>query len=225
MFLQKFFKVPATPEQKRIPFARVNHNKYMVTDKTAYIGIAQLWCISVFNKTALIAHNKVLNEFFYFQEHLTGQETTSLTQQAWDSFPLLKTKLKRIRTSERMSSIFLNEIGTPHTLFRSATFSLMSWEKEFRKIRNEHLEKDFRCHLPECVWKALCQQNTLQKTCMTFYITNDRGRSLITFCTFYPNVRFCDFKNPFSLQVAVYISYLPKYLFNFVSLIVNLRLK
>lgn len=33
------FVVPAfTETQKKIPFARVNHNKYMVTDKTAYIG-------------------------------------------------------------------------------------------------------------------------------------------------------------------------------------------
>lgn len=30
--------VPTSPEQKEIPFARVNHNKYMVTDKIAYIG-------------------------------------------------------------------------------------------------------------------------------------------------------------------------------------------
>lgn len=30
--------VPASPKQKEIPFARVNHNKYMVTDKIAYIG-------------------------------------------------------------------------------------------------------------------------------------------------------------------------------------------
>ena len=31
--------VPAfTEEQNAIPFARVNHNKYMVTDKTLYIG-------------------------------------------------------------------------------------------------------------------------------------------------------------------------------------------
>ncbi|XP_064623986.1 5'-3' exonuclease PLD3-like isoform X2 [Lineus longissimus] len=34
----KLFEVPATPEQAKIPYARVNHNKYMVTDKTAYIG-------------------------------------------------------------------------------------------------------------------------------------------------------------------------------------------
>lgn len=32
--------VPASPKQKEIPFARVNHNKYMVTDKVAYIGKA-----------------------------------------------------------------------------------------------------------------------------------------------------------------------------------------
>lgn len=30
--------VPASPKQKEIPFARVNHNKYMVTDRIAYIG-------------------------------------------------------------------------------------------------------------------------------------------------------------------------------------------
>uniref|UniRef100_A0A2P2I4Q2 Phospholipase D3-like n=1 Tax=Hirondellea gigas TaxID=1518452 RepID=A0A2P2I4Q2_9CRUS len=35
----KLFVVPAyTDEQKEIPFSRVNHNKYMVTDRIAYIG-------------------------------------------------------------------------------------------------------------------------------------------------------------------------------------------
>ena len=34
----KLFQVPATPEQAAIPFARVNHNKYMVTDEIAYLG-------------------------------------------------------------------------------------------------------------------------------------------------------------------------------------------
>nr|CDS30548.1 phospholipase d3 [Hymenolepis microstoma] len=35
----RFFVVPVeTPEQRAIPFARVNHNKYMVTDKTLYVG-------------------------------------------------------------------------------------------------------------------------------------------------------------------------------------------
>ena len=39
---QKLFVVPANPKQKEIPFARVNHNKYMVTDKVAYIGDSAL---------------------------------------------------------------------------------------------------------------------------------------------------------------------------------------
>lgn len=35
----KMFTVPSfSPDQADIPFARVNHNKYMVTDKTGYIG-------------------------------------------------------------------------------------------------------------------------------------------------------------------------------------------
>jgi len=35
----KMFTVPSfTPEQEKIPFGRVNHNKYMVTDKQGYIG-------------------------------------------------------------------------------------------------------------------------------------------------------------------------------------------
>lgn len=36
--MQRLFVVPASPKQKEIPYARVNHNKYMVTDKIAYIG-------------------------------------------------------------------------------------------------------------------------------------------------------------------------------------------
>lgn len=36
---QRVFIVPAfTPDQEQIPFSRVNHNKYMVTDQAAYIG-------------------------------------------------------------------------------------------------------------------------------------------------------------------------------------------
>ena len=35
----RMFRVPAfTPEQEKIPFGRVNHNKYMVTDKEGFIG-------------------------------------------------------------------------------------------------------------------------------------------------------------------------------------------
>ncbi|XP_053373160.1 5'-3' exonuclease PLD3-like [Mercenaria mercenaria] len=47
----KLFVVPAfTEAQKNIPYARVNHNKYMVTDKTAYIGTSN-WSGDYFRTT------------------------------------------------------------------------------------------------------------------------------------------------------------------------------
>ncbi|XP_051580507.1 5'-3' exonuclease PLD3-like isoform X1 [Myxocyprinus asiaticus] len=47
----KIFTVPSNPRQKEIPFARVNHNKYMVTDKVAYIGTSN-WSGDYFVNTA-----------------------------------------------------------------------------------------------------------------------------------------------------------------------------
>ncbi|XP_078097768.1 5'-3' exonuclease PLD3 [Mustelus asterias] len=47
----KIFVVPSTQEQRRIPYARVNHNKYMVTDKVAYIGTSN-WSGDYFENTA-----------------------------------------------------------------------------------------------------------------------------------------------------------------------------
>lgn len=47
----KWFKVPSTSEQAKIPFARVNHNKYMVTDNAAYIGTSN-WSGDYFTTTA-----------------------------------------------------------------------------------------------------------------------------------------------------------------------------
>lgn len=48
----KLFTVPIlTPSERNIPFARVNHNKYMVTDKTAYIGTSN-WSADYFVNTA-----------------------------------------------------------------------------------------------------------------------------------------------------------------------------
>lgn len=43
--------MPSTADQKRIPFGRVNHNKYMVTDKVAYIGTSN-WSGDYFVNTA-----------------------------------------------------------------------------------------------------------------------------------------------------------------------------
>ncbi|XP_045616563.1 5'-3' exonuclease PLD3 isoform X2 [Procambarus clarkii] len=47
----RLFVVPAyTEEQQEIPFGRVNHNKYMVTDNTAYIGTSN-WSADYFINT------------------------------------------------------------------------------------------------------------------------------------------------------------------------------
>ncbi|KAK5865189.1 hypothetical protein PBY51_016376 [Eleginops maclovinus] len=47
----KIFTVPSTPEQMKIPFARVNHAKYMVTDRVVYIGTSN-WSEDYFTQTA-----------------------------------------------------------------------------------------------------------------------------------------------------------------------------
>ena len=47
----RLFNVPSfTPAEREIPFARVNHNKYMVTDKVAYIGTSN-WSADYFVST------------------------------------------------------------------------------------------------------------------------------------------------------------------------------
>ncbi|ERE50883.1 phospholipase D3-like protein [Cricetulus griseus] len=47
----KLFVVPADEAQARIPYARVNHNKYMVTERAVYIGTSN-WSGSYFTETA-----------------------------------------------------------------------------------------------------------------------------------------------------------------------------
>nr|CDJ82523.1 Phospholipase D Transphosphatidylase and Phospholipase D viral envelope domain containing protein [Haemonchus contortus] len=47
----KLFIVPSTEAQQKIPFARVNHNKYMVTDMAAYVGTSN-WAGDYFISTA-----------------------------------------------------------------------------------------------------------------------------------------------------------------------------
>lgn len=41
----------SSDDQKKIPYARVNHNKYMVTDRSAYIGTSN-WSGDYFTTTA-----------------------------------------------------------------------------------------------------------------------------------------------------------------------------
>lgn len=62
-YFQRRFIVPANKEQSKIPFARVNHNKYMVTDNTAYIGTSN-WSGDYFTNTAgigVVIHDPVFN--------------------------------------------------------------------------------------------------------------------------------------------------------------------
>ncbi|XP_076878001.1 5'-3' exonuclease PLD3 isoform X2 [Brachyhypopomus gauderio] len=47
----KVFEVPSTREQLHIPFARVNHAKYMVTDRVVYIGTSN-WSENYFSQTS-----------------------------------------------------------------------------------------------------------------------------------------------------------------------------
>ena len=57
LVLQKFYKVP--PYSKEIPYTRVNHNKFMVTDSVAYVGTSN-WSADYFTGTAGIGY--VINE-------------------------------------------------------------------------------------------------------------------------------------------------------------------
>ncbi|KAL4647455.1 phospholipase D3 [Arapaima gigas] len=79
----KLFVVPPSPSQKEVPYTRVNHNKYMVTDKVAYIGTSN-WSGDYFVNTAGSA--LVVNQ--------TATQSTEFTLQAqiqavferdWDS--------------------------------------------------------------------------------------------------------------------------------------------
>ncbi|XP_029020895.1 5'-3' exonuclease PLD3 isoform X2 [Betta splendens] len=47
----KIFAVPSSVEQMKIPFARVNHAKFMVTDRVVYIGTSN-WSENYFTQTA-----------------------------------------------------------------------------------------------------------------------------------------------------------------------------
>ncbi|XP_025904593.1 phospholipase D3 [Nothoprocta perdicaria] len=47
----RLFTVPASTAQAKIPYARVNHNKYMVTETVAYIGTSN-WSGDYFTRTA-----------------------------------------------------------------------------------------------------------------------------------------------------------------------------
>ncbi|CAH8572441.1 unnamed protein product [Dicrocoelium dendriticum] len=76
----RYFVVPSfTPAQKMIPHARVNHNKYMVTDQVAYIGTSN-WSGDYFLFTGgigFVIRDETKDNSTY--EHLQDPETKSQT--------------------------------------------------------------------------------------------------------------------------------------------------
>lgn len=73
------FTVPSTPEQMKIPFARVNHAKYMVTDRVLYIGTSN-WSENYFTQTAGVG--LVVNQ----TGSVVGQGQQTLQSQAEELF-------------------------------------------------------------------------------------------------------------------------------------------
>lgn len=77
--------MPANEEQQKIPFARVNHNKYMVTDNTAFIGTSN-WSGDYFTDTAgisLILHDPVYDRNV---SHITiRSQLQAIFERDWNS--------------------------------------------------------------------------------------------------------------------------------------------
>lgn len=82
---QRRFICSATDDQAKIPFARVNHNKYMVTDNVAYIGTSN-WSADYFIDTAGIGF--VLQEASKFGSNDTQsirKDLASVFERDWNS--------------------------------------------------------------------------------------------------------------------------------------------
>jgi len=81
----RHFIVPSTSDQSKIPFARVNHNKYMVTDNTAYIGTSN-WSGDYFIDTAgigLVVHDPMDNRNI---SHITiRSQLQAVFERDWNS--------------------------------------------------------------------------------------------------------------------------------------------
>nr|XP_014340673.1 PREDICTED: phospholipase D4 [Latimeria chalumnae] len=80
----KIFIIPAV-NHTSIPFSRVNHNKYMVTDKVAYIGTSN-WSADYFSRTAGVG--LIINETSE-DNHGKGQtvqgQLTAVFERDWNS--------------------------------------------------------------------------------------------------------------------------------------------
>nr|CAD7577065.1 unnamed protein product [Timema californicum] len=80
----KLFVVPSTEAQSKIPYARVNHNKYMVTDNTAYIGTSN-WSGDYFINTAGIGLVVREPEGVYNQSESIRAQLQAVFDRDWNS--------------------------------------------------------------------------------------------------------------------------------------------
>ncbi|XP_077578849.1 5'-3' exonuclease PLD3 [Stigmatopora nigra] len=79
----RLFVVPTSAGQKKIPYARVNHNKYMVTDQVAYIGTSN-WSGDYFVNTAGSA--LVVNQTAsYSQQASVQSQLRAIFERDWNS--------------------------------------------------------------------------------------------------------------------------------------------
>jgi len=94
----KVFTVPSfTPAQEKIPFARVNHNKYMVTDKQGYIGTSN-WSGDYFISTGGVG--------FVFTGDLRKQ-LASIFERDWtSSYAAPLPPPKKVQEIENESTIY-----------------------------------------------------------------------------------------------------------------------
>ncbi|XP_023247850.1 phospholipase D3-like [Copidosoma floridanum] len=76
------FIVPTNPELDKIPFARVNHNKYMVTDIAAYIGTSN-WSGDYFINTAGIG--LVFEDASSKNQNSIRQQLEDVFERDWNS--------------------------------------------------------------------------------------------------------------------------------------------
>ncbi|XP_033212010.1 phospholipase D3-like isoform X2 [Belonocnema kinseyi] len=76
------FIVPTTPDFDKIPFSRVNHNKYMVTDIAAYIGTSN-WSGDYFVNTGGIG--SVFEDFDHKNKDSIREQLEEVFHRDWNS--------------------------------------------------------------------------------------------------------------------------------------------
>jgi len=78
----KFFEIPVDPKEKSLIYARVNHNKFMVTERAAYIGTSN-WSGDYFIHTAGIG--LIIEREEGFRKHSIIDQVNEVFHRDWTS--------------------------------------------------------------------------------------------------------------------------------------------